>query len=371
VTAGSNVLGELLGHTDDWIRLGANQCELEATLVTKENEERTVRLTLKRGSSLNDIIKQNGDSIDQLERALAHAERNYFVVGYGASRRLNTGENAWFSQRGTYQNERSNNVATLFRNDAELNPLTAWAIDLDYQADSPTGGLSVIREALDGLLPGVRFHSIDKVKKHLLFESAEGIVPLHLLSDGYQNMTAWIGDLLSRISATFKDYKTPFQARGLLLIDEVDLHIHPIWQRHLLSFLKTRLPNFQIVATTHSPLTAQQADEGELFSLQRSSQTGQVELIPFEGNPQRMLLHQLMMSGAFGLDTDESLAVEQDKNTYRALRDKSSLTAKEHKQLQQLSDNLKGLPDATSYPNSLVNGDEMELLSQLQKELAR
>ncbi|RZL98145.1 MAG: ATP-binding protein, partial [Pedobacter sp.] len=207
LTAGSSALGELLGQPDDWIRNKTDQCELEAVLVNKQGEQRSIRLTIQRDSSLKDVIKKNEDSITLLEDALGHAERNYFVVGYGASRRLNTGENAWFSQRGAYQNERSNNVATLFRNDAELNPLTAWAIDLDYQSNTPTEGLVVIREALEGLLPGIQFHSIDKSKKQLLFESADGIVPLHLLSDGYQNMTAWIGDLLYRISSSFRDYK--------------------------------------------------------------------------------------------------------------------------------------------------------------------
>ena len=375
LTAGSNSLGELLGQTDDWIRNGADTCELVAVLATKQGVERTVRLTLQRGASLREVLAQNEESIDQLESALNHADRNYFVVGYGASRRLNTGENAWYSQRGAYSSDRSNNVATLFRNDAELNPLTAWAIDLDYQAESPETSSQVIRQSLDDLLPGVRFHAIDKARKQLLFETAEGVVPLHLLSDGYQNMTAWIGDLLYRISTIFRDYRTPLEARGLLLIDEVDLHIHPVWQRHLLAFLRRKLPNFQIVATTHSPLTAQQAAEGELFSLQRGPQAGQVELVPFAGNPQKMLLHQLMMSEAFGLETDESVAVEEAKNTYRALHDKKEshapLTLAENYQLKQLSTELRELPGATQYSNTLLDADQMALLQQLKQELSR
>ena len=51
LTAGSNALGELLGQTDDWIRNGADSCDLSAMLVTKLGEERTVRLTLRRGAS--------------------------------------------------------------------------------------------------------------------------------------------------------------------------------------------------------------------------------------------------------------------------------------------------------------------------------
>ncbi|GAA4365008.1 hypothetical protein GCM10023185_34960 [Hymenobacter saemangeumensis] len=371
LTAGSSALGELLGNADEWIRNTAKQCVLEAVLTTKDGEPRPLRLELNRGNSLKDVISNNAESINLLEAALEHAERNYFVVGYGASRRLNTGENAWFSQRGTFQSARANNVSTLFRNDAELNPLTAWAIDLHYQTDSTTEGLDIIRESLEGLLPGVRFHSINKAKKQLLFESTDGIVPLHLLSDGYQNMTAWIGDLLYRISSSFHDYKMPLNARGLLLIDEVDLHIHPVWQRHLLNFLKSKLPNFQIVATTHSPLTAQQAAEGELYSLQRSAATDNVELVPFYGDPQKMLLHQLMLSDAFGVETDESLVAVERKNAYRALRNKPKLSPSERKKMRELSDDIRVLPTAADYPNALVSKEQMVLMNELAKELSK
>jgi hypothetical protein len=43
--------------------------------------------------------------------------------------------------------------------------------------------------------------------------------------------TAWIGDLLYRVTEIFDDYKAPLKTRGLFLIDEVDLHLHPKWQR--------------------------------------------------------------------------------------------------------------------------------------------
>jgi hypothetical protein len=364
ITAGSNVLGEILGDPNDWVRNGASTCEIEAILVTAESEERHLRLRIERDTSLSEIAAQNRESLTLLDKALAHADRNYFVVGYGASRRLNTGESAWYAGSGFYRNPRSGNVATLFNGDAPLNSLTAWAVDLDYRTKD---GLAVVREALDDFLPGVTFDSIDKDRKQLLFKTPDGIIPLPQLSEGYQNMTAWIGDLLYRVSNTFKDHSNPLQARGLLLIDEIDLHIHPVWQRHLLAFIEKKLPRFQIVATTHSPLTAQQAGEGELFTLRRGD-GGEVLLVPFAGAPRKMLLHQLLMTNAFGLVTDESVEVESKKNTYRSLRDKSKRTRKENQVLKQLSAELKELP-GPEYSNSLVNPEQMDLLMRLTQEL--
>jgi len=364
ITSGSNALGELLGQTNDWIRNGESYCELEAVLVTKDLEQRPLRLRIDRDASLSQILTSNSETLDFLERALAHTDRNYFVVGYGASRRLNNGEHSWSSGQGIYRNNRSNNVATLFNTEAQLTSLTTWAIDLDYRSDN---AFELIRQALDDFLPHVQFSSIDKLKKQMLFETADGIVPLNQLSDGYQNMTAWIGDLLYRISYTFEDYGSPLSARGLLLIDEIDLHIHPIWQRHLLNFIKNKLPNFQIVASTHSPLTAQQAEEGELFSLQRSV-SGNVQLVPFSGSPQKLLLHQLLMTDAFGLTTDESVKVEEIKNDYKSLRDKSGLTAQEQLDLSRLSKQIQDLPVA-EYSNALVDAGQMDFLNKLEQKL--
>ena len=167
-------------------------------------------------------------------------------------------------------------------------------------------------KVLSNLLPEIKFHRIDKQNGHLLFETPDGIVPLHCLSDGYLAMAAWIGDLLFRVLENSDDLKEqPLTTKGLLLIDEVDLHLHPKRQRELLSFLDEWLPNFQFVVTTHSPMTAQQAGEGELHCLMRERR--KIHLYPFSGAPNTLLLHQLVMSPAFGLDTDESKEVEDVK----------------------------------------------------------
>jgi hypothetical protein len=102
-----------------------------------------------------------------------------------------------------------------------------------------------------------------------------------------------------------------------LLIDELDLHLHPLWQRQLKKFITKKLPNFQIIATTHSPLTAHQSGENELYALQRTSGTPPV-LRPFKGDPQKFMLHQLLLNPIFGLTTVDSAAVESLRKQYKA-----------------------------------------------------
>ncbi len=362
VTSGSNALGELLGNSDTWIKNNENSCSIIAELETKKGEERRISLFLNRGDNLSKIISNNRESLHLIDVAIENAERNYFVVGYGASRRLSS---EVFSNFDKSRNGRSINVRNLFDNAFALNPLTAWIMELDYR--SGDDGVHLIKAALQDFLPGIEFHSIDKDKKQVLFQTVDGIIPLEQLSDGYQNMAAWIGDLLFRITETFRDYKKPLEARGVLLIDEIDLHLHPKWQRKLYNFISTKLPNFQVIATTHSPLTAQQADTGELFALKRNHNC-LVELIPFAGSPKSLLVNQLLMTPVFGLETDESYEVQQAKKEYELLKSKGDqINADDKEKLIEVKQQLKNKLPRRDAPASTQK--EWELLQKIEHQL--
>jgi len=362
VTSGSNGLGELLGNTDSWIKFNEKSCTIMAELETKKGEERIISLKFNRGDNLSKIISNNKASLHLIDNAIENADRNYFVVAYGASRRLS---NEVFSNFEKSRNGRSINVRNLFDNASTLNPLTAWIIELDYRSGNE--GINLVKEALKDFLPGITFHSIDKEKKQVMFQTVDGIIPLDQLSDGYQNMAAWIGDLLFRITETFKDYKKPLEARGLLLIDEVDLHLHPKWQRKLLDFIGNKLPNFQVVATTHSPLTAQQADTGELFALKRNS-NNIVEIVPFNGSPKSLLVNQLLMTPVFGLETDESFEVQKAKEEYEILKSKGdSLSSIDKEKMKVVKQTLKTKLPKRMSPES--SKKEIELLEKIETQL--
>ncbi|NUO01206.1 MAG: AAA family ATPase [Saprospiraceae bacterium] len=362
VTSGSNALGELLGDVDSWIKFNEKSCSIDAELETQKGEERKISLRFNRGDNLSKIISNNNESLHLIDDAIENASRNYFVVAYGASRRLSNDE---FPHSDKPRHNRSLNVRNLFNNASTLNPLTAWIIGLDYRSGNE--GIALVKEALKGVLPGISFHSIDKDQKQVLFETVDGVIPLDQLSDGYQNMAAWIGDLLFRITETFKDYKKPLEARGLLLIDEIDLHLHPKWQRKLYDFIGAKLPNFQVIATTHSPLTAQQADEGELFALKRNDKNI-IELVPFNGSPKSLLVNQLLMTPVFGLETDESYEVQQTKEKYEELKSRGDLLSSDEKnKLKIVKQKLKKtLPKRETLASSKK---EMALLEKIETML--
>ncbi len=364
VTAGSSALSDLLGNPDDWVKNGKQYCEIQATLTTAQGEERPIRFRIDRGVQLKTIIERNTESLDLIDKAIGHADRSYFVVAYGASRRLNQGSQ-FLSGAHSPVSSRSASTLSLFNPDIPLVSLSNWAMDLDYSGKGD--GIRTVRRALDAFLfENIRFKSIDKLNRLLIFSTPDGDVPLGQLSDGYQNVASWVGDLMFRINETFKDHKDPLRARGLLLIDEIDLHLHPRWQRQLHDFLTKKLPNFQVIATTHSPLTAQQANEGELYALRRDRK--KVELIPFRGAPNKMLLHQLLMSPLFGLDTDESVKVEVAKSHVRNISLKKRKSSADKAALVSASETLEDT-SINIRSNGLLDSNDLKLLKTINSEL--
>lgn len=365
ITSGGEAVLDLLSNPDDWVKQGTKEAVISATLVTQKKEERNISFRIPKGATRQDLLKLNDDSLVELDKALIHTSRNYFVAGYGASRRHNPGAEFSSSKERFKISDRVASIYTLFNADAQLNSLTSWAMNLDYRSGGSE--ISVIKNTLNYFLEGFKYHSIDKKNRTILFSEGKNLLKLESLSDGYQNMAAWVGDLLYRLTETFNDYKSPLKARGVLLIDEIDLHLHPKWQRKLLDFINTKLPNMQVIATTHSPLTAQQAGEGELFALKKEK--GKVTLVPFIGNPQTLLLHQMLMSPVFGLESDESFEVQKQKEKYKTLKAKSKRTTKEKKELSIIGAGLKGVSVQRS--NSLLSSVDKKLLRDIRSAVSK
>lgn len=341
--AGSDALPMLLGDPGSWVRGGADRCRLSARLRTAEGEAREIELVIGSEDGISHVLRNNRDGLVALDDAIQKTERNYFTVGYGPYRRLADERPGSGFESQTSAPLRAQSLATIFDKNAPINPLPAWAMGLEYRKGSE--GLDIVRDAMDALLPDMEFEGIDKERGDMMFKTLDGLVPLSDLSDGYQNVAAWIGDLLFRITQAFANYNDPLSARGLLLIDEVDAHLHPTWQRHLRDFLDKKLPNFQIIATSHSALTMHQFHEGEVFTLNRSDdEDRRVVLRAFPGDPSRLRLHQLY-DLVFGLDTLDSLDLEQIKDSYRELSAKTERSPEETEKLESIISELEGLPE--------------------------
>lgn len=95
----------------------------------------------------------------------------------------------------------------------------------------------------------------DKQEEQLMYKVADNILPITQLSAGYQSLIWMAFDIAYRMAVLNPDKKEKIaQTRGVVLIDEIDMHLHPRWQWNIVNALKTVFPNVQFVAATHAPI---------------------------------------------------------------------------------------------------------------------
>lgn len=137
----------------------------------------------------------------------------------------------------------------------------------------PSIQLEAVRSVIVRNIPGCRNvyweFDPDRIRTlYIEFENGEDL-PFSYLSDGYRNLLAIFADIAYRCVTLNPHYgaEAPARSAGIVLIDELDLHLHPAWQKTIIKQLRETFPNIQFVTTTHSPFLIQETADGELFRL--------------------------------------------------------------------------------------------------------
>ena len=108
------------------------------------------------------------------------------------------------------------------------------------------------------------------------FGTPDGPMPLNTLSQGTQSIVQWLAHLLIGYAAYYDFPKTLEDKPGVLIVDEIDAHLHPSWQRRIIPALTDHFPNLQIFCSTHSPLMLAGLKAGQVQLLQRDEKTNKV-----------------------------------------------------------------------------------------------
>lgn len=127
--------------------------------------------------------------------------------------------------------------------------------------------LDAFDRALKVFLVGFGDVEVQADPVRLTFRKGPQRLGLHQLSDGERAFIAVVADLVRRLSLANPELSDPLKGCGVVLIDELELHLHPRWQQTVIESLRTTFPNIQFVATTHSPFIVQSLREGELIAL--------------------------------------------------------------------------------------------------------
>ena len=148
-------------------------------------------------------------------------------------------------------------------------------LENEHRIDDPSyrlQSLETVRKALEIALPGYSNLRIKRNPLSMTMKKGNKEMKINQLSDGEKCYITLIGDIARRLSLA-NPGGNPLEGDGIILIDEIDLHLHPQWQRDIVSKIGKIFPNIQFFITSHSPIVTSDVDgkvfqinDGEVFS---------------------------------------------------------------------------------------------------------
>jgi len=228
----------------------------------------------------------------------------------------------WFRNREDLENE--NRVGTYLENrewrTPEFNEIPkndpvyskffrggkGWTTDLQ---------LETVRLALKAFLPGFTHFSVRRNPLRMTVRKQGKEIRIDQLSDGEKCLIALVGDLARRLAIANPIRENPLEGEGIVLIDEIDLHLHPAWQRKVLGNLKRTFPGCQFVVSTHSPQVLGEAEARQIRLLAQSEDQGFSYSIPTQakGLNSNEILDELMRPNGNSLSRNQETQEKLDQ----------------------------------------------------------
>lgn len=288
------------------------------------------------------------------------ATAGWLAIGYGPFRRLYGSSPA---AAGVEADPIKSRFATLFLEDATLIEAEKWLQDLDYHAARASSQQQQERAAAQ-LAAVTKILSADFLRNGIVFDTvdAEGVwiidpdgqrLRLSHMSEGYRAAIAMLIDIVRHIFLTYEEAAdwvqetaagTPaLYAPAVVLIDEVDAHLHPAWQREIGSWLTAHFPLVQFIVTTHSPLVCQAATGGRIYILPAPGEP-EVPRAVTPAEYERLLqgsTDEVLASTAFGLTHTRSMRVVRAMERHAELRQLALFDLPENSQEQQEYEQLQ------------------------------
>ncbi len=322
---GTTLMRKLPG---EFVRKGARKGTIKLTLWDEVGrKEYTITTTIERTlDSESEILRKTTDPADEFPW------KDIFVCGYGTHR--TSMANASYDGYSTL-----NSLSTLFDSMASLQNPEVVLLKARDRCD-------ILSEALLSVLMLDESDSAitlpKNAQKSMEIVGPWGKQPLASLSDGYLSTSQWLLDFLGW-AIYAERFDVDNVVGGILLIDELEQHLHPKWQRYIVQRLAKKLPQTQIISTTHTPLVAAAVGDIPSSSIlklshfpERQTIIGQlIKPAEFRGKRADQILAEL-----FNLATSRSVGGQNDIERYVELSAKNR-NKKEDRELQKLSERLQ------------------------------
>jgi predicted ATP-binding protein involved in virulence len=155
--------------------------------------------------------------------------------------------------------------------------------------------LESVRQAVYTFLPefkDLRIRRSPELRMTVTKNDSE--LTINQLSDGEKNLLAMVGDLARRLAIANPEMEKPEQGSGVVLIDEIELHLHPKWQRMVIPALLRTFPNCQFIITTHSPQVLGEVKDGKIYRLANTESGVTAEIVRTYGRDSNRILEDEM-----------------------------------------------------------------------------
>jgi predicted ATP-binding protein involved in virulence len=380
---GPEEIGAVRLFWDEWLNKSAasGSIKLELTYNSKFDKTGQAR-PLKHKTIANEIyFRRNGRVLmDSNMNATSLNPKKYnwgdnkgwFSVAYGPFRRFTGGNPEW--NKVYYSAPKAGAHLSVFGEDIALTEALEWLKELDrrrlkekesalnsmvkeegllYQseADIVFNGLKkFINESR--LLPhGAAFHGVNIDGEPEFTDGNGNVIKITQLSDGFRSILSMTFELIRQmirvngVAAVFSAKKSPtqgFDIPGVVLIDEIDAHLHPTWQTRIGQWFTQYFPNLQFIVTTHSPLICRACDKGSIWRLAAPGSDQISGLV--EGEAKDKLVYGDVLDAydteVFGPDITRGKEGRSKQEEYRSLVYKENygvkLSLEEKKQLKHL-----------------------------------
>jgi predicted ATP-binding protein involved in virulence len=175
-------------------------------------------------------------------------------------------------------------------------------------------------------------------------KTPDGWVPVRELSTGYKATMAWATDFMARMLERYPNSANPCAEPAVVLIDQIDTHLHPKWQRQLIADLSRIFPATQFIVTAHSPLMVQAMPEANIAVLRRNGEGVRIcnQLDDIRG----WRLDQIVASELFEEQPTRDVETNDKLARRRELLVKKQLPVSERAELKKLNEWADKLPTA-------------------------
>ena len=267
-----------------------------------------------------------------------------FVCGYGAGRVLGKGSE-------TYEQYKIKEaVGTLYYYDQPMQDPELSLRRVISEAQNGSGNLNAqeellhrFQELIKNLFMFSKEEKIELTGRGIEVVNTEGRSALQRHGDGYKNTSAWVLDLITWNMLAGRELE-PDAMTGIILIDEIEQHLHPKWQRHIIQLLRKEFPGIQFIVVTHSPLCVSGITdlEEDKYRVLRFHKTADdpVELLPVN-SLRGLRADQILTSEAFDLPTTRNPETARKLKRFSELYLIKSRTNKEAKEFKKLGDFLE------------------------------